>query len=180
MGEALMGKTHHPYVQLARDAVEHFLRDRKIIEPPPDLPPPPTDKWQGVFVSIHTSDGQLRGCIGTLHPMRSDIGKEIILVALDAALKDPRFPPVDVSELHDLEYTVYVLHPPEPVQSMEELDPRLYGVIVHTEDGRRGLLLPDLPEVTTVEQQLHIACMKAGIAPGEPFSVERFKADKFE
>ncbi|GIV21333.1 MAG: AmmeMemoRadiSam system protein A [Armatimonadota bacterium] len=175
-----MGKTHHPYVQLAREAVEHFLRDREIIEPPADLPPPPTQNWQGVFVSIHTSKGQLRGCIGTLRPLHPDIGREIIAVALDAALRDPRFPPVDVSELHDLEYAVYVLHPPEPVQSMEELDPRVYGVIVHTEDGRRGLLLPDLSEVNSVEQQLHIACMKAGIAPGESFTVERFKADKLE
>lgn len=170
----------HPYVQLARDAVENFLRNREIIEPPPDLPAPPTEKWQGVFVSIHTSDEQLRGCIGTLRPLHVDIGREIILVALDAALKDPRFPPVDVSELHDLRYTVYVLHPPEPVQSPEELDPRVYGVIVSTEDGRRGLLLPDLPDVTTPEQQLRIACMKAGIAPDEPFTIERFKADKFE
>ncbi len=175
-----MEQKHHPYVQLAREAVEHFLRNREIIEPPSDLPPPPTERWQGVFVSIHTKDGQLRGCIGTLRRVHQDIGREIILVALDAALKDPRFPPVDVSELHELEYTVYVLHPPEPVSSPEELDPRIYGVIVHTEDGRRGLLLPDLPEVTTVEQQLHIACMKAGISPGEPFSVERFRADKFE
>jgi AmmeMemoRadiSam system protein A len=175
-----MGKGHHPYVQLAREALEHFLRDREVIQPPPDLPPPPTEKWQGVFVSVHTSDGQLRGCIGTLRPVHPDIGREIIAVALDAAMKDPRFPPVDVSELHDLEYTVYVLHPPERVQSMEELDPRVYGVIVYTEDGRRGLLLPDLPEVNTVEKQLQIACMKAGIAPGESFSVERFRADKFE
>ncbi len=175
-----MVQERHPYAQLARDAVEHFLRDREIITPPSDLPPPPTERWQGVFVSIHTSDGQLRGCIGTLRPMRADIGREIILVALDAALKDPRFPPVDVSELHDLNYTVYVLHPPEPAASPEELDPRLYGVIVHAEDGRRGLLLPDLPEVDTVEQQLRIACMKAGIAPGEAFSMERFRADKYE
>ncbi|MCS7309031.1 MAG: AmmeMemoRadiSam system protein A [Armatimonadota bacterium] len=172
--------TPHPYAQLAREAVEHFLRDRKVVEPPPDLPPPPVQQWQGVFVSIHTSDGQLRGCIGTLRPVHPDIGREIIHVALDAALRDPRFPPVDVSELHDLTYTVYVLHPPEPVQSPEELDPRVYGVIVHTEDGRRGLLLPDLPEVDTVEQQLRIACMKAGIAPDEPFSVERFRAEKLE
>lgn len=175
-----MGEGHHPYVQLARNAVEQFLRNREIVEPPPDLPAPPTEPWQGVFVSIHTVDGQLRGCIGTLRPVHPDIGREIVMVALDAALKDPRFPPVDVSELHDLTYTVYVLHPPEPVTSPTELDPRIYGVIVQTEDGRRGLLLPDLPEVTTVEQQLRIACMKAGIAPDERFSIQRFRTDKFE
>lgn len=175
-----MTEGQHPYVKLARDAVENYLRNREMIEPPPDLPPPPTDRWQGVFVSIHTADGQLRGCIGTLRPLHVDIGREIVLVAIDAALKDPRFPPVDVSELHDLHYTVYVLHPPEPAASPEELNPQIYGVIVSTEDGRRGLLLPDLPEVTTPEQQLRIACMKAGIAPGEKFSIERFRADKFE
>jgi AmmeMemoRadiSam system protein A len=176
-----MEKTHHPYVQLVRDAVESYLRNRELIEPPADLPAPPVQNWQGLFVSIHTSNGQLRGCMGTLRPMYpGNIGKEIILVAIDAALKDPRFPPVDVSELHDLQYAVYVLHPPEPVHSFDELDPRTYGVIVSTQDGRRGLLLPDLPEVTTVEHQLRIACMKAGIAPGEDFLIERFKADKFE
>jgi AmmeMemoRadiSam system protein A len=173
--------THHPYAKLAREAVEAYLRNQEIIEPPADLPPPPVQNWQGVFVSIHTLDGQLRGCIGTLRPLYpGDIGREIIVAALDAALKDPRFPPVDILELNDLQYTVYVLHPPEPVQSTQELDPRVYGVIVYTEDGRRGLLLPDLPEVTTPDQQLRIACLKAGIAPSERFSIERFKADKFE
>lgn len=173
-----MGQTH-PYAELARQSVETFLRYHEMIEPPQNLPEPPVEKWQGVFVSIHTSDGQLRGCLGTLRPTHAHIGKEIIYVALDAALKDPRFPPVDISELYDLHYTVYVLHPPQPAQSLQELDPRTYGVIVRTGDGRRGLLLPDLPEVHTVEQQLRIACMKAGIAPDEEFLIERFKADKF-
>lgn len=175
-----MTTTSHPYVQLAREAVEHYLRDHEVIEPPPDLPAPPIEGWQGVFVSIHTADGQLRGCIGTLQPMHPHIGREIIHVALDAALRDPRFPPVDVSELHELVYTVYILHPPEPVPSIQELDPKRFGIIVRAADGRRGLLLPDLPEVQTAEQQVNIACMKAGIAPTESFTIERFRADKLE
>ena len=64
---------------------------------------------------------------------------------------------------------------PEPIGSEKDLDPRRYGVIVSTADGRRGLLLPDLEGVDTISEQVGIAARKGGIDLGrDPYSLERF------
>ena len=69
-----------------------------------------------------------------------------------------------------------VLGEPEPVESCDQLDPARYGVIVSTPDGRRGLLLPALDGVDTVDEQLHIAARKGGISLGEKgVRLERFE-----
>jgi len=80
-------------------------------------------------------------------------------------------------ELEDLDISVDVLHEPEPTTA-DDLDPRTYGVIVSA-DWRRGLLLPDLDGVDTVEQQLMIARQKAGIGPSERVRLERFRVDRY-
>ena len=81
------------------------------------------------------------------------------------------------AELAELEYSVDVLARPESCRRTD-LDPRKYGVIVSYK-GRRGLLLPDLEGVDTVEEQLRIACQKAGIAPHEAYSIERFEVKRY-
>ena len=85
--------------------------------------------------------------------------------AISTAVRDPRFEPVRASELKDLDYTVDVLTHPEPVASKEELDPKKYGVIVEC-GYRRGLLLPDLEGVDTVDHQIDICRQKGGYRPG--------------
>ncbi|MBN1369860.1 MAG: AmmeMemoRadiSam system protein B, partial [Dehalococcoidaceae bacterium] len=128
-------------VSLARRAVETYVRERKIIKPPAELSPEMKPK-AGVFVSLHKGH-ELRGCIGTFSPARSNVAEEVITNAIHSATEDPRFSPVSAHELADLDYSVDVLSQPEPVQDISELDPVKYGVIV--EAGlRRGLLLPDL------------------------------------
>ena len=67
-----------------------------------------------------------------------------------------------------------VLSEPEDIASAAELDVKKYGVIV-TNGMRRGLLLPDLDGVDTVEEQISIAKQKAGIYPDEPVSLQRFE-----
>ena len=79
-----------------------------------------------------------------------------------------------VSELDSLEYSVDVLGQPEPISSAAELDVKKYGVIVSC-GGRRGLLLPDLEGVDTVEQQIDIARQKGGISSRERYALERFE-----
>jgi AmmeMemoRadiSam system protein A/AmmeMemoRadiSam system protein B len=125
-----------------------------------------------VFVSLHRQ-GQLRGCIGTLSPTQPTITEEIRHNAISACSRDPRFYPVIAEELDDLEIHVDVLSPAQPITSMAELNVKRYGVIVHA-DGRRGVLLPDLDGVETVTDQVAIALRKAGIAPDEPYTMERF------
>jgi AmmeMemoRadiSam system protein A len=127
-------------------------------------------------VSLHL-DGQLRGCIGTIMPTQPTLGEEIIHNAIQAATADPRFPPLSAQELGRLDISVDVLQTPEPT-SLEELDPSLYGVIVSC-GWKRGLLLPDLEGVDTVEDRVSIACRKAGIGSGEHVSLERFCVDRY-
>lgn len=161
-----------PYVALARQTVEAYIRDGKIIKPRSDLPSEMLNSRAGAFVSIH-KNGQLRGCIGTISPVYENIAQEIIHNAISASTRDPRFEPVDESELDQLEYSVDVLAQPEPITSMDQLDPKRYGVIVRR-GHRSGLLLPDLDGVDTPEQQVVIALQKAGIRPDEPYTMERF------
>ncbi len=130
----------------------------------------------GCFVTLH-GPGGLRGCIGTILATQETLFDEIVKNARSAALEDPRFPPVTEAELEGLEISVDVLGQPEAVPDPHLLDPKIYGVIVSTDD-RRGVLLPDLEGIDTVEKQLKIACQKAGIAPDEPYEIERFAVER--
>ena len=162
-----------PCVQLARASLESYILSRKIIDVPQGLPEDLTARRAGAFVSIH-EHGQLRGCIGTISPARSNLAEEIIFNAISASTRDPRFPPIRKEELPFLEINVDVLGEPEDIESEDDLDVKRYGVIV-TNGLRRGLLLPDLDGVDTVRQQIAIAKQKAGIASFEKVSLQRFE-----
>ncbi len=166
----------HPLAQLAKKTVETYVKEGKI--PPPSKLTPEMKARAGVFVSIHKL-GELRGCIGTFEPVQRNVAEEIINNAVSSATKDPRFPPVAPEELGQLDYSVDVLTDPEPVADKGQLDPKKYGVIVEC-GFRRGLLLPDLDGVDSVDRQISICCQKAGIAADEPtqlycFEVKRYK-----
>ncbi|MCR5278041.1 MAG: AmmeMemoRadiSam system protein A [Lachnospiraceae bacterium] len=162
------------YVKLARLSAEYYVKSGSELPRSewPTLPDEILNQRAGAFVSIH-ENGRLRGCIGTILPVRSSLAEEIVRNAISASTEDPRFDPIRKEELPWLEINVDVLGTPEPIDSEDKLDVKRYGVIV-TSDGRRGLLLPDLDGVDTVEQQISIASRKAGIRPGEPISLERF------
>ncbi|MDD3173720.1 MAG: AmmeMemoRadiSam system protein A, partial [Herbinix sp.] len=140
---------------------------------PKDLPEELTQKKAGVFVSLK-KHGSLRGCIGTIAPVTENIAREILRNAVSSGTEDPRFPPVTQKELEELEYSVDVLAEPEPIKYMTDLDVKRYGVIVIS-GRKRGLLLPNLEGVDTVEQQVAIAKKKAGIYDNETFTMERFE-----
>lgn len=162
------------WVRLARLSLETYVHTGRQMESlPDDLPPELTGQAAGVFVSLHIG-GQLRGCIGTIAPAREQVAWEIVENAVSAGTRDPRFPPVGERELEVLEYSVDVLGQPEPVDAPEQLDPKRYGVIVRC-GSRRGLLLPDLDGVDTVDQQIDIARQKGGIGAAEPYTLQRFK-----
>lgn len=163
---------------LARLTIETFVTSGTMIDPPNNLP----DFFNvraGCFVSLKTRDGELRGCIGTIDPVKDTLAEEIIANAINSAMHDPRFPPVKVDELPDLKYSVDVLSAPEPA-SIEDLDPKIYGVIVEDLDGlRRGLLLPNLAGVDTAAKQVEIATSKAGMRRDAPIKLFRFRADRY-
>ena len=160
------------YVRLARTALEYFIRTKHALPLFGKLSPELHERRAGVFVSLKKF-GELRGCIGTISPVTRSIADEIARNAVSAGTQDPRFEPVTEDELPYLVYDVDVLSPAER-SDREHLDPKRYGVIV-TSGGKRGLLLPNLDGVDTVEQQLDIALRKAGIRQGEVYFIERFE-----
>ena len=175
-GILFKGVKESPQVKLARETVETYVSRGEV----PHLKDVPVEMKgkAGVFVSLHKND-ELRGCIGTIEPSAENIAQEIIRNAVNAATEDPRFFPVTADELPQLQYSVDVLTEPEPVSDKKDLDPRRYGAIVES-GWRRGLLLPDLEGVDTVEQQLEICRMKAGIGPGEPVKIYRFEVKRYK
>lgn len=166
------------YVRLARQTLESYVINHKLIERPDDLIKELVEKKAGVFVSLKL-DGSLRGCIGTISPTADNIADEIIQNAISAGLEDPRFAPVTEDELLRLVYSVDVLGHAEKINSIDQLNPKEYGVIV-SKGRRRGLLLPNLEGVNTVEEQISIALKKAGIDPNEDYELERFQVVRHE
>lgn len=170
----------HPYVRLAREAVARHLSGRSLpasgleIDSDASLWAP----QRACFVSIKTLGGNLRGCIGTIAPTQPGIDGEIVANAISAATRDPRFPPMVASELAGVKFSVDVLGTPEVVGSHDELDPKIWGVIV-SKGMLRGLLLPDLEGVDTVADQLRIAASKAGISDMRGARIERFRVDRY-
>ncbi len=164
--------------ELAREAVETFVRSGEVLS----LPETASGLMAArapCFVSLKTQTGELRGCIGTIEPVKETLAEEIVANAISAAINDPRFDPVGEDELSDLRYSVDVLLPAEPALP-EDLDPQVFGVIVEDESGsRRGLLLPDIPGIDDAQQQVEIAARKAGIGKAEPIRLSRFKVERF-
>lgn len=171
-----MGEEHHPLVKLARQTIDEYVRSGVTIQPPEQLSAEMAQQ-AAAFVSLHRG-GALRGCIGTLEPTRDNVAQEVIQNAISAATRDPRFPPLQPSELAGLDISVDVLTPAEPIASIDELDPTRYGVIVQS-GWRRGVLLPDLEGVDTAEYQVSIARRKASIGPDEPVQLYRFEVKRY-
>ncbi len=185
----------NPLVLLAKQAVENYIKEGKIIESPKDLPKEFSQRKAGAFVTIE-KDGELRGCIGTYLPTRKNIAEEIIQNAIAAATEDYRFGPISKEELPYLSYEVSILSEPEPVKDIKELDPKKYGIIVKSQGfasgsdvifntapksyQKTGLLLPDLEGVDTIEKQISIACQKGGIDPQtEKIIIYKFTVEKY-
>jgi AmmeMemoRadiSam system protein A len=161
------------YVQLAYKSVYSYVLEKKVLPVPSDIPEEMLGIRAGAFVSIH-EHGRLRGCIGTIGPTCENVAEEIIQNAISASTKDPRFNAITANELEFLEINVDVLGEPENISSMDELDVKRYGVIVSS-GRKRGLLLPDLDGVDSVEQQVAIAMQKGGITEDDEVHLQRFE-----
>ena len=174
-------KIQDHYIRLAQKSLEHYIKTgKKLIltkEEEQEFPDVMFNKKAGCFVSLK-KHGDLRGCIGTIYPTQKSIADEIITMAIEAGTRDPRFYSVKENELAELVYDVDVLYPPEPA-TKDQLDVKKYGVIVST-NSKRGLLLPNLEGVDTIDYQLAIACQKAGIRSGESYEIERFLVERHE
>lgn len=163
---------------LAKRAVEQFVRTGKEFSSLQSLPEEIYSSKAGVFVTIKNGE-KLRGCVGTYLPTKANIAYEIISSAVSACSQDFRFLPITKEELPELSYEVSVLSKPVPIGSLENHNPQTHGLIVKSSSGKVGLLLPQLEGVTSSDQQLLIACQKAGINPKDGnFEIFEFAAEK--
>lgn len=170
----------HPLVKLAAEAITTFLSDQRVIEPPITLfiEMPDAQVPAGVFVCLKRQ-GELRGCVGTTEPVQTTLAKEVIENAIGSATRDPRFPPVERSELHELEISVDVLGPSAPVLDLSELDHRRYGIILRS-GFRHSVLLPDIEGINSVDEQMDIARKKACLGANDPVEIRRFEVKRYK
>ncbi|WP_312700816.1 AmmeMemoRadiSam system protein A [Sedimentibacter sp.] len=169
----ILRENEDEYVRLARKTLESYVLQGDKIERPDVLSAEMLDNRAGVFVSLKMN-GQLRGCIGTVSATTASIADEIIQNAISAGFEDPRFNPVTKKELNKIQYSVDVLKESEPIESINSLDVKKYGVIVR-KGMKSGLLLPNLDGVDAPEEQVSIALKKAGINPDDNYTMERFE-----
>lgn len=169
----------HPYVELAKTAVENFVKNSNVLAVPKNLPSEIYSKKAGVFVTLHKNN-ELRGCVGTFLPIKTNIAEEIISNAISACAHDNRFEPVTQDELTSLTYEVSILSKPTPLENLKNHNPQTCGLIVRTSDGRSGLLLPNLSGIDNASQQFSIVCQKGGINPKEDgLSLYSFTTTKY-
>lgn len=144
--------------------------------------PPELSERAACFVSIHLiSDGSLRGCIGTIYSRFPTLHDEVQHNAISAAENDTRFSPLRPDELDNLYVTVDVLSIPEKT-SIDNLDPKKFGVIVELDGYQRAVLLPNIPGVDTVEQQIKIVKRKANLSmfSNDELTFYRFTSKRYE
>ena len=166
------------YQQLAKDALSGFLKNQdEIFEYPQYLPKELKQKKAGVFVSLHNKD-ELRGCIGTLEPTQANIALEIVANAISAAFHDPRFNPITEKELPALDFTIDIIGKLEAVNSITELNPKIYGIYIE-KNKNKAVLLPALAGIDSIDQQIAVVLKKAGISTGiYGCKIFRFKTER--
>jgi len=145
---------------LAREAIRAELLGLPAPEPAAGEP------RRAVFVTLRRrEDGSLRGCIGHVEA-RHPLGEAVARAAVLAATRDPRFPPVEASELEALQIEISVLSPFDPAPP-EAVEPGVHGVLVSWR-GSRGLLLPQVAREQGWDREtlLDHACLKAGAPAG--------------
>lgn len=174
-------------LKLAQDAIRYGLRHHAAPEIAVNDFPAPLRENRACFVTLQKA-GELRGCIGSLEAYRPLV-VDLVNNAYAAAFADPRFPPVNASELDALRFHISILNPPQPMsfasQSdlIQQLRPGIDGLILQA-DGRRGTFLPSvwesLPEPAEFLRHLKY---KAGLPPdywSDSVRVWRYTAESIE
>jgi hypothetical protein len=151
------------YTKVALEAILHLFNEKNTESDIHELPEELSEMRRGCFVSLHKTDGSLRGCIGTIEPIEENLYQEITRNAISAALRDTRFSPLTVEEMEDVEISVDVLTVPEEIFDLDDLDPHIYGLIVKGNSNKRAVLLPSIPDIDTVDKQIDIVKRKAGL-----------------
>jgi AmmeMemoRadiSam system protein A len=162
---------------IARETLRAAVEDGETYEPPA-----PSSSWmleeRGVFVTLKKR-GALRGCIGYVLPTKP-LYLAVRDMAINSALQDPRFPPVDPAELDDLYIEISVMTLLQPVSDPAEVVVGEDGLVIEAR-GMKGLLLPQVaPEQGWAREEfLEGVCMKAGL-PRDAYRWPDAKLSKFQ
>jgi AmmeMemoRadiSam system protein A len=161
-----------PLVVLARQAVNRFIRQGELL---PVAEPLPSDqrRSQGVYVSLIKA-GQLRGCVGCVQPQQASLAKEVIYMAVAAAVHDPRFSPIQLAELDQLSYIVDLVEDLWLLKNIAAHDPKVEGLRV-LRGRNQGVVLPNTTGITSFEQQRQLAYQRAGLELTTAATLERFQ-----
>ena len=176
-------------VQFARETIHAALTPDTISTPVAPISSPRLEAPGASFVTLHTREGALRGCIGSLTARRPLI-EDVQANALAAAFEDPRFPPLKPAELPDIVVEVSVLTPAQPLdyetpaELIEKLRPNVDGVLLQR-GWHRATFLPQVWEqLSRPEDFLSHLCYKAGLSglawkEGD-LEVSTYQVQKFE
>ncbi|MBU7032486.1 MAG: AmmeMemoRadiSam system protein B [Theionarchaea archaeon] len=152
-------------LQLARETLTLYLQEGKIPEIDESEVSGMLKEKRGCFVTLNKG-GMLRGCIGNLTAQEA-LYRGVMENAINAAVRDPRFPPVTLDELEDIEIEISVLTPPAEITygNTEELIEKIRGKGVIIQSGyNRATFLPQVWEqLPRPEEFLSHLCLKAGL-----------------
>lgn len=164
---------------LARNAIETYLSENTILKANEYKIVGVNYNKAGVYVSIKLLDGTVRGCRGTKYPTKETIEEEIILNAISAATTDKRYSIIKLEEIENIVITVHILHKPELIKDISELNPKIYGIIAESESGKIGILLPGARNIEDPIEQINCVREKAGMPTSEEVKIYKFKTDKY-
>ena len=169
------------YAKIAFDSITEYLKTGKAVDTNKALTEKELLQKKACFVTLRSRNGNLRGCIGTLSPVYNNLFTEIVKNAISSAVNDSRFPKLTIDELTEISLSVEVLSEPEKIDSINKLNPQKYGLIISDGSYRRGVLLPDIEGVDTVEEQINIVKQKAGIYElnNDKLEFYRFTTEKY-
>ncbi|MCF6364615.1 MAG: AmmeMemoRadiSam system protein A [Bacteroidales bacterium] len=169
------------YTKTAFEAINEYISNNSTNIIKSQTVPALLNRQSSCFVTLKTDTGELRGCIGTIKPVYKNLYIEIINNAVSAAFFDSRFGKLTKKELGKIIISVEVLSPPELIKDISMLNPKVYGAIISDNYNRRGVLLPKIEGVETVDEQIRIIKRKAGIIQNgiDNLEIYRFKTEKF-
>lgn len=163
MGFQLSKEDKERLLKLARETIQDFLSGRGKPEPLEQEITEGMRQTAGAFVTLHMN-GMLRGCIGEIIPHRA-LYEAVIDHAVNAAVHDPRFPPVTVADIGALDIEISALTPPVPVASCEEIELGRHGILLEKEYHSAVFLPQVAPEQGwDLEQTLTQLSLKAGLS----------------